>query len=71
MWAGYFVILLIMGVDMEEDFIKKLEKMLKTMEPDAIVATLTDEEKIELSRMITDMDLNNVIQKSLDQQSNN
>ena len=71
MWAGYFVILLIMGVDMEEGFIKKLEKMLKTMEPDAIVATLTDEEKIELSRMITDMDLNNVIQKSLDQQSNN
>ena len=52
------------------EFIKKLEKMLKTMEPDAIVATLTDEEKIKLSRMITDMDLNNVIQESLNQQSN-
>lgn len=46
-----------------EKFFKKLEKMLKTMEPNKVVAALSDEEKLELSKVITDMELFNVIQK--------
>ena len=45
--------------------------MLETMQPDKVVAALADVERLELSRMITNMQLNNVIQKSLSNQTNN
>lgn len=48
-----------------ETFFKRLEKMLETMTPDEIVATLSGEEKLELSKMITDMELNKVIESVL------
>lgn len=47
----------------ELEFIKKLEKMLKTMRSKEVIATLTDEERLELSRIITNMQLNDIIQK--------
>lgn len=44
-----------------EKFFKKLETMLKTMSPDEVVAALTDEERLELSKMVTDAKLNKVM----------
>lgn len=50
---------------MESDieFIKKLKKMLKTMTPNEVVASLPDEEKSRISKMITDMELYTLIEK--------
>ena len=50
---------------MEPDikFIKRLEKMLETMNPDEVIGSLSDEEKLRVSKMITDMELYTVIQK--------
>ncbi len=46
-------------------FFKKLEKMLETMSPEEVMAALSDEERVEVSKMIIDMKLNKIISSHL------